>query len=334
MSLLVVIPCLNEARHLEGLMKGMLADKDITALVVADGGSTDGSQAIVERLSQSDRRVHLLDNPARIQSAGVNLAVARYGEGMEWLLRVDAHCLYPPHYSQTLLKAAKEREASAVVVPMFTKGIKGFQLAVAAAQNSVLGTGGSAHRSSGEGMFVEHGHHALMKIDLFKQVGGYCEGMPCNEDAELDHRLIEAGGRIWLEPAAAIIYLPRETMGALAKQYFKYGKGRAATIKRHRVLPRLRQMIPLAVPAAMVLLPLSFVHPIFALPFFSWLALCLVVGAVVGLRPNKIRSRGGWRVLAGVAAAIMHASWGLGFLKGWLFPNGANEPRYGLIPET
>lgn len=333
MSLLVVIPCLNEAKHLKGLVTGLLADEQISALVVADGGSDDGSQAIVESLSETDPRVHLLDNPGKIQSAGINLAVARFGEGMEWLLRIDAHCLYPQQYSQTLLKAARAREADAVVVPMFTKGIAGFQLAVAAAQNSVLGTGGSAHRSSGKGAYVEHGHHALIRIDLFKQVGGYCEGMPCNEDAELDHRLIEAGGRIWLEPEAAIIYLPRTTMHALAKQYFKYGAGRADTIRRHRLTPRLRQMIPVAVPLAMAALPFSVVHPIFALPFFAWLFLCLAVGAIVGSLPKGGRSRGGWRLLAGVAAAIMHAAWGLGFVKGALFSQTANAPRYGLLAE-
>ena len=172
MSLLAVIPCLNEEDHLPQLLTQMLADPAIDKLVVADGGSTDKSREIVASFARNERVV-LLDNPARIQSAGINLAVREYGAGHEWLLRIDAHCLYPDDYASRLLKAARAHDASAVVVPMQTVGRKGFQKAAAAAQNSILGTGGSAHRHVGAGRFVEHGHHALMRVDLFRRVGGY-----------------------------------------------------------------------------------------------------------------------------------------------------------------
>ncbi|NQX93396.1 MAG: glycosyltransferase family 2 protein [Erythrobacter sp.] len=328
MSVLVVIPCLNEAQHLKGLISSLLTNPEVTKLVVADGGSDDGSQAIVEKLAEADTRVHLLHNPAKIQSAGINLAVSHFGGGMDWLLRVDAHCLYPPHYPQILMAAAHERETDAVVVPMLTRGIKGFQLAVAAAQNSVLGTGGSAHRSGREGCYVDHGHHALIRMELFQRVGGYCETMVCNEDAELDHRITQAGGRIWLEPKGLIVYMPRKTAATLARQYFKYGKGRADNLKRHRMRPRLRQMIPLVVPIALAMVPFSLLHPIFVAPALGWLLVCLVVGAAIGLRAGK-----GWPALAGAAAAIMHAAWAFGFLSGIFFSRNASEPKYGLFSE-
>jgi len=212
-SLLAIIPCLNEAEHLEALLTNLLEDTAIDMLVVADGGSVDDSKAIVGAFSQRDNRVKLIDNPAKIQSAGVNAAVAAFGQGHDWLLRVDAHCVYPRDYARTLLTSAQKNGADAVVVPMHTKGVAGFQLAAAAAQNSVLGTGGSAHRAGGEGQFIDHGHHALMHMDLFRKVGGYCEAMPCNEDAELDHRLGQVGGKIWLEPLATGMGLCLSVLG-------------------------------------------------------------------------------------------------------------------------
>lgn len=324
MSLLAVIPCLNEEEHLPQLLAQMLADPAIDLLVVADGGSTDRSRQIVSEMAERERVV-LLDNPARIQSAGINLAVREYGAGYEWLLRIDAHCLYPENYASLLLEAARTQEASAVVVPMETVGRKGFQKAAAAAQNSILGTGGSAHRHVGEGRFVEHGHHALMRIDLFRRVGGYCEAMPCNEDAELDHRQIEAGGRIWLEPSVALTYFPRSSMGALWRQYRCYGQGRARNLRRHRMTPRLRQLVPLAVPAAIALLPLAFLHPVFALPVIAWAVLCLTFGVLVGLRAG-----GGFALLTGVAAMIMQLGWAVGFLIEWIGNPSSAAPKYGL----
>ena len=309
MSVLTVIPCLNEAAHIEALLEQLLRDPTHATIVVADGGSTDGSRDIVKALAERHPRVHLLDNPDRIQSAGVNRAVAAFGAGHDWLLRVDAHCTYPDDYARMLIEAAETHEADAVVVPMITHGDTGFQAAVATASNSALGTGGSPHRHLVEGRFVEHGHHALMRLSHFTRAGGYCEAMACNEDAELDHRMAELGARLWLEPGAAIGYLPRATPAKLWKQYFKYGAGRARNLLRHRMRPRLRQLVPLAVPASLLSLPLALLHPIFALPFFAWLGLVLGLGALIGLRAG-----GGLRLLAGVAAAIMHLSWGLGFI--------------------
>lgn len=325
MSVLAIIPCLDEAANLERLLDQMLRDPAIDLIVVADGGSTDGSRTIVERYEAAGKPVRLLDNPDRIQSAGVNLAVRRFGGRFDWILRIDAHCGYPNGYAAILLEAAKSRDASAVVVPMITRGRDGFQLAVAAAQNSVLGTGGSAHRHLGERRFVEHGHHALMDRALFERLGGYCEAMPCNEDAEFDHRQTLAGGRILLEPEAALIYFPRRTPLALWRQYFRYGVGRARTVRRHRTGLRLRQALPLAVPAALVLALLSPVSGLFAVPAVAWLSLSLGAGILVGHRAG-----GGWRYASGVAAGIMHLGWACGFLTEWLTRPAQGEPRYGF----
>ena len=87
MNLLAIIPCLNEEAHLPQLLAQMLRDPAIDLLVVADGGSTDKSRQIVSDYAETGRVV-LLDNKARIQSAGVNLAVRELKEriGSGWVL--------------------------------------------------------------------------------------------------------------------------------------------------------------------------------------------------------------------------------------------------------
>ncbi|WP_375401966.1 glycosyltransferase family 2 protein [uncultured Sphingomonas sp.] len=308
-GVLIVIPCLNEAEALPGLLRRLLADSGDASIVVADGGSTDGSRAIVERLAERDPRVRLLDNPARLQSAGINAAVRTHGAGARWLVRVDAHCDYPADYASRLVAVGEARDVTSVVVPMVSRGTACFQIAAAAAQNSRLGTGGSPHRHVGEGGLVDHGHHALMRLDLFTRVGGYREDMSHNEDAELDLRLVAAGGRIWLEPSLALGYLPRRTIGALWRQYRSYGAGRARTLRLHDRRPKPRQALPLLVPAAAFLALAAPVHPLFAAPLAAWALLCLGAGAVVGARAG-----GGCALGSGVAAMTMHLAWGLGFL--------------------
>ena len=196
-GVLIVIPTLNEAEHigplldsLSGKLEGMQA-----RLVVVDGGSTDQTRAIVE--ARTSDRIALLRNPQRLQSAGLNLAADKFADDRtKWLLRLDAHARYPDDYCDRLLDEARLHGADSVVVSMDAVGSGFWQRAIALAQNSRFGNGGSAHRLAGAGRWVDHGHHALMRMDAFRAVGGYDAGFSHNEDAELDLRLGEAGYRI------------------------------------------------------------------------------------------------------------------------------------------
>jgi len=308
---ILIIPCLNEEQHLPKLVEGLLRDIDprITRIVIADGGSTDRTADIAKTLEQKNPLITYLHNPKKRQSAAVNLAVATYGDDADFLIRIDAHADYPPDYGKNLLDEALLTKADSVVVAMQTTGLAGFQKAVAAAQNSALGNGGSAHRrAGGAGQWVDHGHHALMRIDAFRKVGGYDESFAHNEDAELDHRLTRAGCRIWLTAKTVMTYYPRATPVALFHQYRGYGAGRARTILKHQMRPKLRQLIPVGVFPAVVL---ALFTPWFALagvPFLLWLSLCLGYGLMLAYRAKDTTL-----AASGIAASIMHAAWSLGF---------------------
>ncbi|RVJ04672.1 glycosyltransferase family 2 protein, partial [Sinorhizobium medicae] len=224
-SSLIVIPCLDEASHIEALIEKLRpALTPLNAqIVIADGGSTDGTRDIARRLATEDPRVLFLDNPKRIQSAAINRAVAELGADSDYLIRIDAHGTYPDDYCERLVEDALATGADSVVVAMQTVGFSTFQKATAFAQNSKLGNGGSKHRSGAVGHWAEHGHHALMRIEAFKAVGGYDESFSHNEDAELDYRLGKAGYRIWMTDRTSMVYYPRAKIVPLFRQYFGYG---------------------------------------------------------------------------------------------------------------
>jgi succinoglycan biosynthesis protein ExoA len=310
-SVLCVIPCLNEADHLDGLIATLRSGGSWIDMKIAvvDGGSGDGSQAIVRRHMGEDKRVVLLENAKRVQSAAINKAVEIYGDGCEFLVRVDAHADYPAHYCEDLLAVQSETGADSVVVSMLAKGNTCFQRAAAAAQNSVLGNGGTAHRNETAGGWVDHGHHALMRIAAYRAVGGYDESFFWNEDAELDVRLRASGFRIYLAGTVSIVYYPRDAAVALFRQYFNYGRGRARNFLKHRETLRLRQGLPLTVAPALGMLLLVPISSVFALPALTWGVSCVGYGVYLG-----VKARQPCAAASGIAAIAMHLGWSLGFL--------------------
>lgn len=315
-AVLIVVPTLNEAAHVVPLLRSLLpAARRLGArIVVADGGSDDGTVALARaEAAASAGMIEVIHNPGRLQSAAVNLAAERFGRGAEWLIRMDAHSAYPDDFCDVLLAEAARTGADSVVVAMRAVGQGGLHSAIADAQNSRLGNGGSPHRTGGEGRWVDHGHHALMRLSAFRAVGGYDESFSHNEDAELDHRLRRAGYRIWLTAATGLDYFPRRGLGALARQYYRFGAGRARNLLKHGMRPAPRQLgVALLAPALAlaVLMPLSLW---FGLPLLVWLTACLVGGAVMAASQGSPRG-----LVAGFAAGIMHLAWSAGFWRQWM----------------
>ncbi|ULB10096.1 glycosyltransferase family 2 protein [Cereibacter azotoformans] len=305
---LIIIPTLNEVDHIDAVLNGLLpfAESHGARIVVADGGSTDGTRDRVA--ARPEAGITLIDNPRRLQSAAVNLAVARFGAEADMLIRIDAHSAYPQDYCDVLLAEAQETGAASVVVGMRAVGSGFWQGLIAAAQNSRIGNGGAAHRVAPVGRFVDHGHHALMRIDAFRQIGGYDESFSHNEDAELDLRLRQAGFRIWLTARTRVDYFPRRTIPALMKQYFAFGRGRARNILKHRSVPGLRQIVLAGLAPGLMLALLTPLHPVFALPLILWGAGCLAGGALIARETRSLRG-----LLAGFAAGAMHVAWSAGF---------------------
>lgn len=309
---MIVIPCLNEAAHIADLIARLMpsAERLDMPILVLDGGSSDGTISLVAAIAARNPRVTLIDNPRRIQSAAVNLAVAEHSAGFDHFIRIDAHGGYPDDYCDRLVEEAVRTSADSVVVAMKTAGEVPFQQATALAQNSPLGNGGSKHRAGASGRWIDHGHHALMSIAAFRAVGGYDESFSHNEDAELDHRLNVAGFYIWMTDRTVMTYYPRATPGALFRQYLAYGRGRARNMLKHRAVPKIRQLIPLMVAPAVAGALLAVVSVAAIVPASLWMAACLAYGAWLAVFRGE---RNG--LLAGVSAMIMHLAWSAGF---WL----------------
>ncbi|MFZ4406045.1 MAG: glycosyltransferase family 2 protein [Paracraurococcus sp.] len=327
----VVVPTLNESGYIETCLASLVKQWPATAceIIVMDGGSKDDTVSLVEAFAARHPgpdfpAIRVLPNPYRIQSAAVNLAARLASPRATILIRADAHAQYPNGFIRRCVTDLLRTGATSVVVPMRNQSQPGLglQRAIAAAQSSRLGNGGSAHRARPRSGFVDHGHHAAFDRAFFLSVGGYDETFTHNEDAELDHRALLAGGRVWMCAEEPVTYFPRRDLFALARQYVRHGAGRARTLLKHRLPPRPRQMAPVVALGlclgGLAALPLL---PVLALPAIMYLVACLAWGAT-----QAIGKRDPWLVAAGPALLTMHLSWATGFVKSVLSGGRSTAP--------
>lgn len=310
----IIMPTLNEEAFVVAAIASLLPTPGEMAceLIVVDGGSTDRTRHLVVNIMRADRRVRLMVNEKKIQAAAMNLGANAADPRAEVLLRADCHALYPPGFVANCVRALFAHKAASVVVPMRAEGRSWLQRAIACAQNHRLGNGGAAHRMVGSSGYVDHGHHAAFRRQIFEDLGGYDVTFACNEDAELDRRIQAEQHRIFLNADATITYFPRDNLAALARQYFKYGIGRSHTLMKHGAFPRPRQLLPIGCLLACLsgLGLMAFDWRAAALPL-AYGSVCIGNGIVLAAEERSVAA-----LASGIPAIVMHMSWAAGFIYG------------------
>ena len=231
----IVIPCRDEEPYIEGCVRAAMGQdwpREALEILVADGMSMDATREILARLAAEDDRIQLLDNTERIPAAGLNECI-RKARGTV-IVRMDVRAEYAPDFVRKCVGVLERTGADNVGGPARPKARTFFQRCVAAAMGSPLGVSGPRHPEGSTEGWVDGVWPGAFRRDVFERVGLFDPKAVSNEDFELDRRIAEAGGRAYSSPEIGLHYYPRESMRALARQYFRYGQGRARTLLKHR----------------------------------------------------------------------------------------------------
>ncbi|MGQ0849208.1 MAG: glycosyltransferase, partial [Actinomycetota bacterium] len=233
-----MLPVFNEAGYIDRCLESLAAQdyQGRVEILVADGGSTDGS---LDRLGEWEERVpsmRVFDNVERVQAAGLNL-LAGITEA-DILIRADAHTTYATSYISASVAALRDSGADAVGGPMVPEGNTPFGQAVARAFRSRLGLGPAAFHHAQEPVEADTVYLGAMKTATFLEAGGM-RRLPSRvaEDADFYYRLRKRGGRVIVDPAIRTVYTPRETPAALWRQFYPYGLGKADMLYSNGEVP-------------------------------------------------------------------------------------------------
>lgn len=317
----IAIPCRDEEAYIEACIRSVQLQEwpsDRLEILVADGMSIDATREILGKLAAEDGRIRLVDNPARVQAAGLNECIRR-ARG-EVIVRMDVHAEYASDFVSQCVATLERTGADNVGGAARPKAKTFFQRCVAAALRSPLGIGGSKYRQIEAEGFVESVWPGAFRRRVFERAGLFDPNAITNEDAELNQRLADAGGRVFMSRDIVSHYYPRESMGSLARQYYRYGKGRARTLLKHKRLLSIRPAIPFLGLVGEAILLAAFPYHVGGL---SLAAYALATGAEavrVGRSEGLLAVPVVWAIFP-----VLHACHGAGF--------GVGLVRYALRPD-
>jgi succinoglycan biosynthesis protein ExoA len=234
---------------------------------------------------------------------------------------MDAHSECAPDYLRRCAEVSERTGADNVGGAARARATTPGQRAVCAALSSALGVGGAPYRSAENEGWVDTVFPGAFRRRVFETVGLFDPRAFTNEDAELNQRILESGGRVYLSREIVVHYYPRDSFRSLARQYFRYGMGRARTLLKHGRFESIRPALPFLVALsslALAVVPAS--RPLTVLVLAAYgVAVCVEAvrvtrGEVLAFAPR----------VAGIFP-VLHVSHAAGFACGLA--------RFGLWPD-
>ena len=313
----VILPIRNERAFIERSLGAVLAQDypaDRMEILIADGMSDDDTRAIIAALPGAER-VRIIDNPRRIQSAGLNAAIAQATGDI--LVRVDGHTLIAPDYVRQCVAALQATGADNVGGAMDPVGLTATGVAIAAAGKSPFAVPTAFHVSQ-QSQFTDTVYLGAWPRRVFERVGGFNEHVGVNEDYELNYRIRASGGTIYFSPAIRSVYYGRQTFPDLARQYYRYGRSKVKTLREHPASLRPRQLVaPLFVAGLVGGLPFSAISDTLRRLWLAGQLAYLAANLVFSFKAAaRVEFQAAWRLP--LVFLTIHLAWGFGFWVGLL----------------
>lgn len=315
----LIIPVKNEELFIEECLERILKQKydlkDIEVIIV-DGKSSDKT---IEKLNifikNNNLNKWLVLEDSKIQRAsGLNLGINK-SKG-EIIIRIDSRSLIPVDYISKCVKTLIETGADNVggVQKPLAKSKK--QEAIGLALSHPFGIGNAQFRLGKKSGFVDSVYLGCFKREIFNKVGLFDdESSVISEDSDMNQRIRNAGGKVYLNKDIIIGYYPRDNFKDLSKLYFRYGGARAGNLIKSKKLTSIRQLVaPLFIIIIFTLLFLTFVNYYFFYLLISILSIYLLTDMTVSIYlgfKNKDLLLVPFII---VSFPCLHFPWGAGFI--------------------
>jgi len=315
----IIIPVRNEKEKISGTLNSIISQSynGEIEIIIADGMSNDGTREIINNYRENYSYIYLIDNPEKIVSTGFNRALTMSKGSI--IIRIDGHAEVGEDFIINNLKILKNIDANCVGGFTIHSSRTTVGNHISIAQSSKFGAGGALFRTGiKKGHFVDTLAFGAYKRNAFLRNGGYDEELIRNQDEEFNFRLIQNGGKIWIDPSIKSTYFVRDSISKLFKQYYYYGFFKVRVIQKTKALISWRHLVPALFVLAIVFSScMSYFYNI-TWPVVSILGTYFTTNIIFSLY-ESMRRNFKPLILLPFVYLLMHISYGIGFIFGFFY---------------
>lgn len=209
----VIVPVLNEYHRLAPCLEGLLASgEEVGEILLVDGGSCDGTQALVQHYQQRDSRIRLLDaspipSDWNGKAWGLQVGLQHAASTSCWLLTVDADIRPSPLLARSLLAyiQATPLAALSLAIQQDIEGVGQGLIHPSLLATLVYRFGIPGYATSKISAVQANGQCFLVRRAILEAHGGFTSGRDslC-EDITVARALVAAGHQVGFYEGAGL----------------------------------------------------------------------------------------------------------------------------------
>lgn len=275
----IIIPSFNRVDEINDLLKsinGLDFPIERFEIIIADDGSTDQTQSLVESARQkSDYTLRYYSQQNQGPGAARNLGM-EHAKG-DFFIFIDSDVTLPVSWLQNIDVALTIEKADAFGGPdTYLDDFPPLLKAINYSMTSFITTGGMRGKKGKKlAKFFPRSFNMGLSRELWQKIGGF-GSLRHGQDIEFSNRIIRSGAQVIYVDEAPVYHKRRTNLRRFYRQVFNWG---VARVNLFKLDPNMFEPLH-AAPAVVTLLAMT----VLALAFFSvFFRNLLIFGLIVGV---------------------------------------------------
>lgn len=313
----VILPLYNEEKYIKKCIESLVNQTYPTEnmeWILVDGNSNDKTVKIIKSyIDVGTYPIILLNNEKKKTPYALNMAIEQ-ARG-KYIIRLDAHSYFYPDYIEKCVYYLDNTDADNVggIAETEASGFRG--QAIAQMLSTKFGVGGSDFRIGEGNRYVDTVPFGAFRREVFEKVGLFNTKLLRSEDNDMNSRIRQSGGKIWLSEDIRFKYYCRDTVKGILKMGLQNGNALFFTLRENPKAMSLRHFIPFAFLLSLIILPLLiFASTVFAYLFFAEISLYFLLDIFYSF----FKGKGKYGIINLWLYPLFHIVYGTGSLLGMI----------------
>ena len=251
----VIVPVLNEEKIIREFISSLVAQTfpvDMMEWIMIDGGSSDRTAEVIGEYA-NEYPLILLHNDGKGTPHSLNMGIMN--STGKYIVRLDAHTIYPPEYIERCVWYLDNTDADNVGGSVETVAEGFIGSGIAHMLSSRFGVGGSEFRTGGSAGFVDTVPFGAFRREVFDRIGLFNEKLLRSEDNDINARIRKSGGKIYLANDIISEYHCRDTVSGVLRYGVQNGNAVFRTVLSNPKAMSIRHFIPFLFVLSLLVLP-------------------------------------------------------------------------------